>query len=85
MQVASRFFAEVSVQVRYFRYELLLVFISIALYMILMAFWMPRPVTDELLQVGTFGLPPLPRDSRTNQWSPGPAAACTSEPGIELE
>ena len=59
-----RFLAAVSVQVRYFRYELLLVFISIALYMILMAFWMPRPVTVELLQVGLDGEPLLPWDSR---------------------
>src|SRR5205823_15024950 len=48
----NRFFAAVSVQVRYFRYEALLVFISIALYMICSAFWMPSPVTLELLQVG---------------------------------
>src|SRR3954447_25461542 len=39
----KRFFAAVSVQVRYFRYDAPEVFISIALYMILMAFWMPRP------------------------------------------
>ena len=33
------------------------VFISIALYMILMAFWMPRPVTVVPLQVGLVGWP----------------------------
>ena len=36
-----------SVQVRYFRYDAPVVFISIALYMILMAFWMPRPLSVE--------------------------------------
>ncbi len=51
-----RFLAAVSVQVRYFRYEELVVFSSIALYMILMAFWMPRPVTVRLLQVVLAGL-----------------------------
>ena len=56
-QVASRFLAAVSVQVRYFRYDDELVFISIALYMICSAFWMPTPVTDELLQVGLVGWP----------------------------
>ncbi len=47
------------VQVRYFRYEELEVFTSIALYMILAAFWMPRPVTLVLLQVGLVGWPLL--------------------------
>src|SRR4051812_10184162 len=47
----KRFFAAVSVQVRYFRYDELEVFISIALYMILIAVWMPTPVTVVLLQV----------------------------------
>ena len=42
---------------RYFRYDEDDVFISIALYMILMAFWMPRPVTLLLLQVGLDGCP----------------------------
>src|SRR6266545_863339 len=42
--VASRFFAAVSVQVRYFRYDEPVVFISIASYRILIAFWMPMPV-----------------------------------------
>ena len=35
----------------------MLVFISIALYMICSAFWMPMPVTDVLLQVGLVGWP----------------------------
>src|SRR4051812_13320628 len=56
-QVASRFLAAVRVQVRYFRYDEELVFISIALYMICSAFWMPTPVTAELLQVGLVGCP----------------------------
>ena len=42
---------------RYFRYDELEVFISIALYMICSAFWTPTPVTDELLQVGLAGCP----------------------------
>ena len=41
----DRFLAAVSVQVRYFRYDEAEVFISIALYKILLAFWMPMPVT----------------------------------------
>ena len=63
----NRFFAAVSVHVRYFRYDELDVFMSIALYMIRVAFWMPIPVTDVLLQVGLFGLPlpgALPSASR---------------------
>ena len=52
-----RFLAAVSVQVRYFRYDDDEVFISIALYMILAAFWMPMPVTVEPLQVGLVGWP----------------------------
>ena len=43
-----------------------MVFISIALYMILIAFWMPRPTTVVPLQVGLDG-PPAgfePCDSR---------------------
>ena len=43
-QVLSMLFAAVSVQVRYFRYDELEVFISIALYMIFVAVWMPTPV-----------------------------------------
>ena len=61
-----RFLAACSVQVRYRRYEAPVVFMSIALYMILIAFWMPRPTTVEPLQVGLVG--PLaglePWDSR---------------------
>src|SRR3954468_4552017 len=53
----NRFLAAVSVQVRYLRYELPEVFISIALYMTLAAFSMPMPVTVELLQVGLTGWP----------------------------
>ena len=56
-QVASRFFAEVSVQVRYFRYDDDEVFISIALYMIFWAFWMPTPVSVVPLQVVLVGWP----------------------------
>ena len=56
-QDASRFFAAVSVQVRYFRYDDDEVFISIALYMIRWAVWMPTPVTVEPLQVGLVGWP----------------------------
>jgi hypothetical protein len=56
-QVGSRFLAAVSVQVRYFRYDELLVFISIALYMICSAFWMPTPVRVVLLHVGLVGWP----------------------------
>ena len=56
-QLASMFFAAVRVHVRYFRYDDVLVFISIALYMIFSAFWMPTPETDELLQVGLVGWP----------------------------
>src|SRR5262245_58727711 len=56
-QVGSRFFAAVSVHVRYFRYDDVVVFISIALYMICSAFWMPTPVTDVPLQVGLVGWP----------------------------
>src|SRR3712207_2839186 len=52
-----RFFAAVSVQVRYFRYDELLVFISIALYMMVIAFWMPRPVIVVLLHVVLVGWP----------------------------
>src|SRR3954453_14134530 len=44
-----RFLAAVSVQVRYFRYDELEVFSSMALYMMVMAFWMPRPVTEPPL------------------------------------
>src|SRR5690349_8945118 len=44
-QVVSRALAAVSVQVRYFRYDELDVFISIALYMIFVAVWMPTPVS----------------------------------------
>ena len=50
-----RFLAAVSVQVRYFRYDDEVVFSSIALYMICCAFWIPRPVTVEPLQVGLVG------------------------------
>src|SRR5678816_3634718 len=53
---ANRFLAACNVQVRYRRYELPVVFISIALYMIVIAFWMPRPTTVELLQVGLLSL-----------------------------
>src|SRR5689334_20792952 len=62
----NRFLAAVSVQVRYFRYEDDEVFISIALYMILIAVWMPRPVTELPLHVGLAGwpLPLVPCDSR---------------------
>ena len=42
---------------RYFRYDEDVVFISIALYMIFMAFWMPMPVMVLLLQVGLVGWP----------------------------
>ena len=42
-----RFLAAVSVQVRYFRYDDELVFMSIALYMICCAFWMPMPVIER--------------------------------------
>src|SRR5207248_2358134 len=52
-----RFLAACSVQTRYRRYELPVVFISIALYMIWIAVLMPRPVTVELLQVGLVGWP----------------------------
>ena len=53
----NRFLAACRVQVRYRRYELPEVFISIALYMMRMAFWIPSPVTVELLQVGLVGWP----------------------------
>src|SRR4051812_23747288 len=53
----KRFFAAVSVQVRYFRYDEEVVLSSIALYMICAAFWMPRPVMLVLLQVGLVGCP----------------------------
>ena len=53
-----RFLAAVSVQVRYFRYDEVEVLISIALYMIFMAFWMPRPViAPEPLQRVLVGCP----------------------------
>ena len=55
--MASRFFAEVSVQVRYFRYDDVDVFISIALYMIFWAFWIPTPVRVVELQVVLAGWP----------------------------
>src|SRR6185436_3970233 len=53
----NRFLAACNVQVRYRKYELPVVFISIALYMIRIAFWMPTPTTVELLQVGLVGWP----------------------------
>ena len=56
-QVGSRVLAACRVQTRYFRYEAPEVFSSIALYMIFSAFWMPTPVTVELLQVGLVGWP----------------------------
>src|SRR6478672_13284447 len=52
-----RLLAAVSVQVRYFRYDDDEVFMSIALYMIFSAFWMPMPVIEEPLQVGLVGCP----------------------------
>ena len=55
--MASRFFAEVSVQVRYFRYDDDEVFISIALYMIFCAVWMPTPVRVVPLHVVLVGWP----------------------------
>src|SRR2546430_12611330 len=53
----NRFLAACRVQVRYRRYELAVVFISIALYRILMAFCTPMPTTVELLQGGLVGCP----------------------------
>src|SRR5689334_11375344 len=54
----NRFLAAVSVQVRYFRYDDDEVFISIALYMTLIAFWMPSGFdTVEPLRVGLAGWP----------------------------
>src|SRR5262245_43304893 len=55
--LGKRFFAACSVQVRYFRYELVVVLSSIALYMICMAVWVPSPVMVVLLQVGLVGCP----------------------------
>src|SRR3954469_11177386 len=53
-----RFLAAVSVQVRYFRYDEPVVFVSIALYMILPAVWMPTPTRPVLpLQVVLVGWP----------------------------
>ncbi len=52
-----RFLAAVSVQVRYFRYDDDEVFISIALYMIFVAFWMPEAGHVVPLQVGLVGWP----------------------------
>ncbi len=49
--------AAVSVQVRYFTYDELEVLSSIALYMILMAVWMPTPVTVVPLHVELAGWP----------------------------
>jgi hypothetical protein len=46
------------------------------------------PVTVEPLQVGLAGWPPeaaLPLETRVNQWSNGPAAACVSAVGMEEE
>src|SRR4051812_13070465 len=58
----NRFLAAVSVQVRYLRYDDDEVFISIALYMILIAVWMPSGLlTVEPLQVLLAGWP-LPAD-----------------------
>jgi hypothetical protein len=53
----NRFLAACNVQVRYLKYELPVVFISIALYIILIAFCTPRPTTVEPLQVGLVGCP----------------------------
>ena len=47
--------------------------------MIFMAFWTPTPLTEVPSHLE---MPPLA--SRYHQWSPGPAAAWTSELGIEL-
>ena len=62
-----RFLAACSVHTRYMRYELPEVFMSIALYRMVMALRMPTPVTVELLQVGLVGWPSvglLPSASR---------------------
>jgi hypothetical protein len=53
----NKFLAACNVQVRYFKYELPVVFISIALYRILIALCTPRPTTGEPLQVGLVGCP----------------------------
>src|SRR4029077_3844315 len=53
----NRLMAACSVQVRYRRYEAPVVFNSIALYMILIAFCGPRPTTVVPLQVGLVGCP----------------------------
>src|SRR5262245_8959025 len=53
----NRLMAACSVQVRYLRYEAPVVFISIALYMILIAVCGPRPTTVVPLQVGLVGCP----------------------------
>src|ERR1041384_6729996 len=53
----NRFLAACNVQVLYVKYELAVVFISIALYMIWIAVCTPRPTTVEPLQVGLVGCP----------------------------
>src|SRR4051794_10662921 len=53
----NRLIAACNVQVRYLGYEAPVVFISIALYMILIAFCTPRPTTVVALQVGLVGWP----------------------------